>query len=119
MLYQSERDFEVLQFALTEPSRLIVRSPRDEDHDTRIDIEFRELGFVSLRTRYTGLHIRAATRVELEVITTKYGVEFDIGRVFFLSAGLTDFVSSARPVWIEDGGYFRDPTQFGPFPSRV
>jgi hypothetical protein len=114
-LYRSQRRFSLWAYSITH-SQLLLRS-RSGDDSTRIDIVFKPVIRLSLRTSYTGLAIRCATEDECELILADVGEAGRGSRVLMLESGIVrDFVVTGAFGWREDDGHNLDPSDLAFFP---
>ena len=95
-LYTSDRYFKVWQYTVSR-CRLLLRSPRDNPSDSRIDIHFGQVGLMVLRPAYDGIVIREGSPEGCLKVSLDYGVEVATGRLYVIGGNLSSFVASARP----------------------
>ena len=90
---------------------LLLRSAKDDDYRTRIDVVFGQVSRMLLEPALEGLEIREATAREREDIADKVGGVFR-GGLYLLDERGRNFISSGPPGWHEDEGSYRDPSFF-------
>jgi hypothetical protein len=118
-LFSSERHFKVWTY-VADRRRLLIRSARDDDATTRIDVFFAGVSAMLLAPYYEGLTIRAGGEAEYGRVARLVGHVPAAGGLFMLEGGgLTGFVESEPPRWHEDEGWFRDPSHFGRLPGTT
>ncbi|MFR9778703.1 hypothetical protein ACL02O_21980 [Micromonospora sp. MS34] len=87
------------------------------DGQPRIDILFKPVEAMKLRTEYEGLVIRCGTVAERDRILASSGLAGEALRVLVIeTAGNFDYVVTSAVGWLEDDGRDNDPSSLGFFP---
>jgi hypothetical protein len=114
-LLRSDRSFAVWAYTVSH-SQLLLRT-RTADGQSRIDILFKPVEAMKVRTDYDGLVIRCATVTEHEQALAATGHAGRAYRVLMLeTAGGLDYVVAGAVGWKEDHGENRDPSSLAFFP---
>ncbi|HEY0530348.1 MAG TPA: hypothetical protein VGD29_01975 [Actinoplanes sp.] len=114
-LFQSDRSFAVWAYTVSH-SQLLLRT-RAVDGQSRIDILFKPVEAMKVRTDYDGLTIRCATADEHDQILAATGQTEAGLRVLILeTASEVDYVVTGAVGWKEDHGQDRDPSALAFFP---
>jgi hypothetical protein len=114
-LFRSDRSFAVWAYTVSH-SQLLLRAGAD-DGQARIDILFKPVEAMKVRTNYDGLTIRCATTDEHDQILVASGQTGARLRVLILeTAGEMDYVVTGAVGWKEDDGHDRDPSTLAFFP---
>ncbi|MFF4416025.1 hypothetical protein ACFYY8_26150 [Streptosporangium sp. NPDC001559] len=125
-LFRSDRDFTVWAYTVSH-SQLLLRTRTHADR-SRIDIVFKPVEAVKLRTEYHGLVIRCATREESDRIGSETGGVPPGARCLILETageqGHQDYVVTYAVGWEEDLETDRDPSKLAGFapasdPDRI
>ncbi|MFF3510343.1 hypothetical protein [Streptomyces sp. NPDC002573] len=74
-IFRSERAFTVWQYTVAHHARLLLRSSRRTESDTRIDLHVGGVNGMFLRPSYDGIVIREGTSEEVRHITSILGPE--------------------------------------------
>jgi hypothetical protein len=114
-IFRSERDFAVWAFTVSH-SQLLLRT-RATDRQPRIDILFKPVKAMKLRTEYKGLVIRCGTAAERDPILASSGLAGRTLRVLIVeTAEGSGYVVTGAIGWREDGGQDHDPSTLAFFP---
>jgi hypothetical protein len=114
-LFRSDRSLTVWAYTVSH-SQLLLRT-RAADGQPRIDVLFKPVEAMKVRTDYEGLTIRCATSDENDQILAASGQTGAGLRVLILdSAGEMDYVVTGAIGWKEDHGQDRDPSTLAFFP---
>ncbi|MFU8873577.1 hypothetical protein [Micromonospora sp. SL4-19] len=114
-IFRSEREFSVWAYTVSH-SQLLLRA-RVAGGQPRLDVLFKPVEAVKIRTDYEGLAIRCATFEERHRILSDLGQIGSRSRVLMLvSGGGSDYVISSAVGWKEDHGDDRDPSSLAFFP---
>jgi len=114
-LFRSDRRFAVWAYTVSH-SQLLLRAGA-ADGQFRIDILFKPVEAMKVRTNYDGLTIRCATTGEHDRILAATGQTGAGLRVLVLeTAGDIDYVVTGAVGWKEDHGQDRDPSALAFFP---
>ncbi|MFV2022903.1 hypothetical protein [Micromonospora sp. LOL_023] len=112
VLFESSRQFKLWRYSVSHKV-LLLRSSRDEDNSTRIDVLFQQVARMQLDTVFESLTIGRASGGERSEIESQAGREFPGGTELFIVGGeLANYVLSGSIVWHEDEGTYRDPSFF-------
>jgi len=119
--FRSERTFTVWQYTVFHHGRLLLRSPRRTESDTRIDLHV-GVGAMMLRPSYEGIVIREGTAEERDHVVSVLGPEvFDRG-------GLLHVIGEDRMTGFFIGGPLQcsetyaaddEPSGFTPMPETA
>jgi hypothetical protein len=119
-LFRSDRSFAVWAYTVSH-SQLLLRTRQQP----RVELLFKPVDAIKIRTDYDGLIIRCATVEEHEEILGSTGEVRAICRVLILeTGGLPDYVVTGAFGWKQDAGHFADPSALAFFapatdPSRI
>jgi hypothetical protein len=114
-LFRSVRSFAVWAYTVSH-SQLLLRT-RTADGQSRIDVLFKPVKAMKVRTDYDGLAIRCATVHEREQILEDIGRSGWMLRVLMLqTVGGLDYVVTTAVGWREDHREDRDPSSIAFFP---
>jgi hypothetical protein len=122
-LFRSDRGFTAWAYTVSH-SQLLLRT-RTADGRSRIDVLFKPVEAMKVRTDYDGLTIRCATAIEHDQILTAAGQSGRACRVLILeTAGEQDYIVTGAVGWKEDHGQDHDPSPLAFFapgadPSRI
>lgn len=111
-VFESDRQFQLWR-AVVGHSQLLLRSTKTEEHPTRIDVLFKPVQGMKLRTLLDGLRIREADPHEANDIARETGEECgDEFKCFVIeSRGFRGFVVATVMTTAEDAGEYSDPSQ--------
>jgi len=114
-IFRSERDFSVWAFTVSH-SQLLLRA-RATDGQSRIDVLFKPVEAMKLRTEYEGLVVRCATAAERDRVLASTGSGGKARQVLVIetTAGF-DYVVTGAVGWREDNGRDNDPSSLALFP---
>ncbi|WP_075739195.1 hypothetical protein [Streptomyces acidiscabies] len=73
--YASDRTFMVWQYTVFHHQRVLLRSPRETDTGTRIDLHVSGVSAMFLRPSYKGLTIREGSEADRERVVSLLGAE--------------------------------------------
>ena len=112
-LYDSTRKFQVWEYTVGH-KQLLLRSTKDRELDTRIDLFFKDVGAIVLPTTLNGVSIRQAVDREDVELRKKYEAEAFNGRTAYLiwNRNIEGCVIAATFAWHEDRGEYDDPSFF-------
>jgi hypothetical protein len=98
--------------------RLLLRSTKSEQFDTRIDVLFQNVQALQLPSMLSGLVIATADSAEAERITRATGLLPDDDRTFFTLTGsnFAGYVVAGVVVSCEDTGDYFEPSEVWPTP---
>jgi hypothetical protein len=114
-IFRSERDFALWAYTVSH-RQLLLRS-RAADGLPRIDILFKPVEAMKLRTEYAGLVIRCGTVAEREHILASCGLADETLRVLLIeTAADFGYVVTGAVGWLEDRGKDHDPSALAFFP---
>ncbi|WP_040390311.1 hypothetical protein [Catelliglobosispora koreensis] len=110
------RQFQLWSFKQTHCRLLLQSNPSsDLGYETRIEVLFPGVDFVSVPSNFTGLHVRRADRrTSSAALETAQLDEQHDGQVFLLSPGKDWFVISGPPSLAETRLRYNDPSVFTP-----
>ncbi|WP_329275233.1 hypothetical protein [Streptomyces sp. NBC_01451] len=113
MLFESDREFLVWSFNASH-RQLILRSNPDRiaRTNTRVEIYFGHVEFMSLRSTYSGIMLSEAGPDEVLEISSRVPDGLRPSGIYLLGGDFTSFVLSARPAWREGECDFDDPSLF-------
>jgi hypothetical protein len=97
---------------VTSHRQLLLRSNRSQNHASRVDILFEDVGWMSLPSWFESLEIREGGENVLCSIQVTSDSEIMHGRqIFLLDGGNRSGIVVARDVtWHEDNGSYGDPS---------
>jgi hypothetical protein len=106
-----DRPFQVWAYSVSH-SQLLLRSPSDKEHRTRVDLLFKNVTAMLLRETYARLHVRAAhAGEETLAIRTLCGIDRGEHRTYYVIEGEPlSFVVAASVGSVEDEGSYSDPS---------
>jgi hypothetical protein len=114
-VFRSERSFAVWAYTVSH-SQLLLRT-RTTDGRSRVDILFKPVEAMKVRTDYNGLTIRCATAEEHDQILAATRHAGRPYRVLMLeTADELDYIVTGAVGWKEDHGKDRDPSTLAFFP---
>ncbi|MGK5558961.1 hypothetical protein ACSNOI_45910 [Actinomadura kijaniata] len=117
-LFRSEREFLLTAYSAPHTRQLLLCAFKDPE-PTRIDVLFRPVKLMKVRSSYRGLRISYATEEQAERIRADApGVAFDFLDSFLVleTAGGADYVVAHGCAWHEDD---REPWEAGHFAEPV
>jgi hypothetical protein len=127
-VFQSDRQFLLWAYTVSH-GQLLLRAPTTSPAGTRqsrIDVLFKLVAAVKIRSSYDGLVIRCASEAETHHVLKAAGLEpKSWRRVLMLGAASdTDYVVAGGMGWLEDAGDARDPSALWSFvpgtdPGRI
>jgi hypothetical protein len=127
-VFRSDREFLLWAYTVSH-GQLLLRTPTTSPAGTRqsrIDVLFKPVAAVKVRSSYDGLAIRCASEVEARHVLHAAGLAPGSGhRVLLLgTARDTDYVVAGAVGWLEDAGDARDPSGLASFvpgtdPGRI
>lgn len=80
-----DRVFKVWDFHITH-SRLLLRSPRDKQHEQNIDVIFYGVAYIEMPTLLNGIELEQPTKADLEKMESVLGREVPQDEVHVLSS---------------------------------
>jgi hypothetical protein len=111
-LFESERHFR-LWWARVGHGLLLLRSTKSDERSTRIDVLFKPVSVVKLRTSLDGLLVWRASAEEVTEIEREVGPTDPRETTFLVKAGeFRGYVVAASCAWHEDDGEHDDPSYF-------
>jgi len=111
ILFESSRSFQLWR-AVVGHNQVLLRSTKTDNDPTRIDILFKPVRALKLRTDMDGLRIREASHEEVDQIALESGERAGTATFFILeSAGLSGYIVADLMVTAEDEGEYLDPGQ--------
>jgi hypothetical protein len=114
-IFRSERDFSVWAYTVSH-SQLLLRA-RAADRQSRIDVLFKPVEAMKLRTEYEGLIVRCGTAAERARVLASTGLDGKALRVLVVeTAAGFDYVVSGAVGWREDDGRDNEPSSLAFFP---
>ncbi|MFJ5278637.1 hypothetical protein [Streptomyces parvulus] len=99
--FSSDRTFTVWQYTIAHHSRVLLRSPRRTERDTRIDLHVGGVSAMFLRRSYDQLEIREGSKADRDRVISVVGPKpFQHGQILHVieGRGATGFIV---------GGYFQ------------
>jgi len=109
-LFESRRTFQLWR-AVVGHNQLLLRSTKSESEPTRIEILFKPVRALELRTVLDGLRIRLANPDEAEQIAIKSGDPGNWATFFVLESDTwSGYVVAETMVSAEDDGEYSDPS---------
>lgn len=95
-------------------SQLLLRSPKEGVHSTRIDVLFKDVGAIHLPAICEGLRIEEATEVEKQQLGLEPGFLRRADRKMFLVVGsdFSGYVYAGAVLWHEDELEYDDISYF-------
>ena len=118
MLYESPRRF-LLWKATVSHGELLLRSTQTPAEPTRIDVLFKAVQALNLRTDLTGIRVSEAAPDESTMILASLAghgsTAIDPCKIFVVeSNGWRGYVAAGVMAWHEDEGAYNDPSHFEP-----
>jgi hypothetical protein len=111
-----QRPFQVWQYLISH-GQLLLRSTRSASLESRVDVLFKDVAAMLLRTAYEGLTIRHPTDEERELIVRLTGLTQGRGRTFYVVDSLPiGFVVAGSVTWAEDQLDYSEPSTLIPLP---
>jgi hypothetical protein len=103
------RSFSVWRYVIGH-GQLLLRSPKAEELPTRVDVGFKDVGYVQLPVHMTSLAIRVGSLEDLPEELRK--VEYFHGKnVYVMDAGgVKGLVVASYGAWNEDDGEYYQPS---------
>lgn len=92
--FESDRRFQVWKYTVSH-AMLLLRSVKDDDHDTRVDVLFVAVSRIDVPTTFEGLRIE------------RMGDEFRLA-----GADWQGSISAGNVAYAEDHGDYREPSPF-------
>lgn len=110
-----DRVFQLWAFTVS-MRRLLLRSTKSEQFDTRIDVLFQDVQAVQLPTSLSGLIILEADPAETERIIKETGLLPDEDRTFFsvIGSNFTGYIVAGVGISCEDSGEYYEPSEIWP-----
>jgi hypothetical protein len=92
--------------------RLLLRRTKSAEHPTRVDILFKDVGWMCIPTDIADVRIQEATSDEAESVLANTGTVRRDGRKMFVVSGAQcrGYVLAGIVVWKEDVGEYSDPS---------
>jgi hypothetical protein len=114
-IFRSERDFSVWAYTVSH-SQLLLRA-RVAEGESRIDVLFKPVEAMKLRTDYAGLVVRCGTAAERDRVLASTGLDGTGLRVLVVeTAAGFDYVVTGAFGWREDDGRDNEPSSLAFFP---
>ena len=97
-------------------SRLLLRSTKSDQFQTRVDVAFQNVQAVQLPTSLPGLVVSEAGRAETERIVKETGLLAEDDYTFFsvIDSNFTGYIVASVVVSCEDSGEYYEPSQVWP-----
>ena len=90
---------------------LLLRSPKDADHSTRVEIAFKNVRAIKLPARLDDLVVSVADKSSAQSIRAESGPEGGGGEVFLIEGvGTKGYVIAGIAFGQEDEGDYADPS---------
>jgi hypothetical protein len=106
----AHRDFQLWAYVVSH-QRLMLRSPKSEEHPLNIDLHFGAVGYIDLPTTLRGLALTSPRAEEVDRLRRQVGSSVELGHIFVLeSAGRRHFVV-AWSLYVEENdlGFMETP----------
>ncbi|MFI1995640.1 hypothetical protein [Actinoplanes sp. NPDC020271] len=114
-IFRSERDFSVWAYTVSH-RQLLLRS-RPTGGQSRIDVLFKPVRVMKMRTEFDGLVIRCGTTAERDRILASTGLAGkDLHVLMVGTAAELDYVVAGAVGWREDDGQDNEPSSLAFFP---
>lgn len=84
-MMKSKRTFKLWEYSVSH-NQMLLRSPKNEDHLTNLDIVFVGVTYCDVETLIRGIVLRDGTMEELEAISIRTGEEVDASDLFVLES---------------------------------
>jgi hypothetical protein len=110
-----DRVFQLWSYTVS-MGRLLLRSTKSDQFETRVDVAFQNVQAVQLPTLLPGLAVSEADTAETERIVKETGLLPDDDRKFFsvIGSNFTGYVVAGVVVSCEDSGEYYEPSQVWP-----
>lgn len=107
-----DRVFQLWSYSVS-MKRLLLRSTKSDQFQTRVDVAFQNVQAVQLPTLLPGLVVAGADPAEIERIIKETGLLPDDDRKFFsmLGSNFTGYVVAGVVASCEDSGEYYEPSQ--------
>lgn len=117
-IFRSERIFQMWHYTAAHGDRLLLRAAAEDDRP-RVDLYVEDVRGLLLESIYRGLVIREGTPEEIREVELVYGIPVaESSHVHVIGEDrMRGFVVGGPLRQHEDGGWFRDPSAFGPIPG--
>lgn len=111
----SDRVFQLWAFTVS-MGRLLLRSTKSDQFQTRVDVAFQNVQAIQLPTLLSGLVVLEADVAETARIIQETGLLPDDDRTFFsmVSSNSTGYVVAGVVISCEDSGEYYEPSQVWP-----
>ena len=105
------RDFQLWNYQVSH-GMLLLRSPKNSGHPTRVEIAFKNVHAIKLPTAMRDIAIAVADERSAQLIREEAGVPTDGGEVFLIKGGggTKGYVIAGIAFGQEDEGHYADPS---------
>ncbi|GAA2600084.1 MULTISPECIES: hypothetical protein [Streptomyces] len=120
--FSSDRTFTVWQYTIAHHSRVLLRSPRRTDRDSRIDLHVGGVSAMFLRPSYERITIREGTEDERRRVISLVGPDpFERGQILHMIEGghTAGFVLGGPLQYHESHASDDEPSGFPPMPPTA
>lgn len=111
LIVNSERKFQIWKYTVGH-HQLLLRSPKSPESPTRIDILFKGVALVHLRTSLVGISIAEISKAQAEDLVGELSALKDIKVFTAKSTGFVGYVVALSAACHEDEGEYNDPSFF-------
>jgi len=110
-----DRTFQVWSYTVS-MGRLLLRSTKNNEFETRVDVVFQNVQALQLPTLLPGLLVEEAGPLQISRISTETGFSSDADRIFFLlkGSGFAGYVVASVMDTCEDSGEYYEPSRVWP-----
>ena len=109
MLFASDRTFEIWAYNVSH-SELLLRSNKSSDRDSRVDILFKNVKYISIKTVLHGMCVEIVSRDDKSILPTYNGLNSDnIYEV--ISTSIKGYIVASSFFMHEDSLDFYEPSQ--------
>lgn len=110
-IFQSYGPFALWTYTIGH-GRLLLRRTKSTDHPSRVDVLFKDVGWICIPTQFEGVRIREADSAEAGQLFATAGSVRTADRKIFVISGSDSkgYVLAGAVTWKEDRGEYDDPS---------